>query len=477
MASLTEAWRRVREAFVDARRFLRTGLWERDYTRHHGPQWLLLRQLQVVALAVRGMRQARIHLQAAYLTVITLLSIVPSLAVIFSVFEAFGGIRDIRQRLREFIYENIAVGAQGDFTHWLDKLLSNIHGAAIGGIGFAILVFAAVRLLVAMEQTFNQLWGVRSSRSLHARFVIYWVLLTLGPLVLASSLTGTAALQGWISKRLVFPGSALIFGFVPALLVVAALTFLYVIIPNTRVRVKHALVGAVVAGAFLEGAKLGYAWIARHLFAYNALYGSLGAIPVFIIWVNIAWLLVLLGCLITFANQNVRTLRQELRAGEASEAFRELVAVRLVLDVSGAFVGGQPPPEPADLASRAEVPVRLVQDLLGVLTDAGLLREATPDSDRVEGYVPARIPEDITLEDVVSALRDRRGVSLETTEDEAQAALRSLLARGEAASDEVLRAHDYLTLARRFSSEQGGPLRAVEDGAPAPEDVRGGGPQ
>lgn len=454
VTSLPSAFGRVRDAVKRGHHFLTTGLWERDYTQHRGPHWLLLRELQVVMLAVRGMRETRIQLQAGSLTLITLLSVVPSLAVVFSVFEAFGGLQDVRQRLREFIYQNIAVGAQEEFTGWIDQLLGKFHGTAFGGIGFAILVFAAIRLMMAMDQAFNEVWGVRRPRPLHTRFVIYWVLLTVGPLALATSLAGTAALQGWISRRLVFPGSALLFSLAPATFTIAALVLLYLVIPNTSVRFRHALVGGVVAGVLIEVAKLGYTWVAKNLFAYNALYGSLGAIPVFIIWVNIAWLLVLLGCLVTFANQNVRTLRFEQRAGEANEAVRERVAARLAFEVALAFVEGRPPPDAGALAARTRAPVRLVQDTLQTLTEGNLVREATPTATESPGYLPAHLLEDTTLQDVVEAVRARRGVGLETTDDAVQAELEALLGEGESAEHAILRRRDLLSLARRFATAQ-----------------------
>ena len=176
-----------------------------------------MRQLQVLVLVAKGMREDAVQLRAAFLSIITLLSIIPFLAVIFSVFTAAGGLGDLRHALQAFIYENIAVGSESELVHSIDRLVTPVNSGTLGGIGWVILVFASVRLVASIEVTFNSIWGVRRSRSLLARFVVYWTLLTLGPLVLAASLAGSAALRGWIGDG-VLPGLAVVFRVVPLLI-------------------------------------------------------------------------------------------------------------------------------------------------------------------------------------------------------------------------------------------------------------------
>ena len=444
--SLTE---RVRATFGRLREFLTHGLWERDFSQQRGVQWFLVRQLQVLVLVAKGMREDAVQLRAAFLSMITLLSIIPFLAVIFSVFTAAGGLGDLRHALQAFIYENIAVGSESELVHWIDRLVTQVNSGTLGGIGSVILVFASVRLVASIEVTFNSIWGVRRSRSLLARFVVYWTLLTLGPLVLAASLAGSAALRGWIGDG-VLPGLAVVFRVVPLILTVGAFTLLYMVIPGTDVKLRHALVGGTVAALLFEVAKLTYAFVAGNLLHYNLIYGSLGAIPIFMLWVYITWLIVLFGCEITFANQNVSTLRHEERALEASEYFRERLAARLMLDVALAFHRGDPPPTAAALSQGTQVSVRLVNEVLRHLGAADLIREASHEGSKDPGFLPARLLSQVTVADVVQALRARRGVDLELADDGRGREIARILGEGEVAAGVVYGRVDYLTLAEHL---------------------------
>lgn len=451
---------RVRKALSAVRTFFTVGVWERDYSKHRGLSWFFVRQLQVFVLVAKGMVEDRVQLRAAFLSLVTLLSIVPLLAVVFSVFQASGGLAGLRHQLQQFIYDNMAVGSREDVVQWVDRLVTHVNGGALGGIGSAVLVVASVRLVAAMEATFNFIWGVRRARSMLTRFVIYWCLLTLGPLALGASLAGTASLKGWLHGG-VGPGSAILVTGVPILLTIAAFTLLYMVIPSTEVKLKHALVGGIVAGLLFEVAKQGYAWLATNLFRYNLIYGSLGAIPVFILWVYIGWMLVLFGCELTFANQNVSTLRHEERALSASERFRELLATRLVLAVALDFHRGAGPPTAAELSQRTEVSVRLVHEVVRALVSSGLLREASLESSKDPGLLPGRMLSRITVGDVIGALREVRGIDLDMTHDEEHAVLVELLGDAEAAASKVYGRVDYQGLAERFG-EGGAEAPATE---------------
>jgi membrane protein len=450
MARDSRLARRGRVVFLRMDRFLRRGIWESDYRRHRGPSWFLVRQLQVILLAVKGMKEDEVRLRSASLSLITLLSVVPFLAVIFWVFQALGGVEDLRSRVEPFIYENLAVGAQEEAIAWLNQFIAQIHTGAVGGIGTGILLISAIGLLASMEESFNRVWAVPRGRPLLGRFVIYWCLLTVGPLVLAASLGGTAALQGWLplGERFAAPALALL----PTTITIGAFTLLYMVIPHTQVRLRHALVGGITAGLLFEIAKLAYAWIAGHLFQHHAIYGSLGAVPVFIIWVNITWLIVLFGCELTFANQNVGTLRHEERARAANQQVRELVACRLVLEIAIDFYRGVFPPSASVLSARLDAPVRLVRGVLESLRAGGLVLEAS-GSRADAGFVPARELARITVGDVIWAMRMRQTGPFDLPADERQTFLRGLLGRADEAAGGVYGESDYLELSRRFVEE------------------------
>lgn len=452
MASTKELLAQVRRGVGTVREFFDRGVWETDYSQHRGVVWFLVRQLQVLLLVVKGVREDQMRIRAASLSLITLLSIVPFLAVVFWIFQAVGGLHQFRARIQGFIFENIAVGSQEQFAQFVDGMVADIHGGAVGGLGTVVLLWASVRLMAAMEESFNSLWGVRRSRPLLGRFVIYWCLLTIGPLLLAASLAGSSWFQTWLEGRAPVLLVQLL-DLVPITITIFTFTLLYMVVPNTRVKFRHALIGGFTAGVLFEVAKWGYALVAANLFRYNALYGSLGAIPVFIIWVNIGWTLVLLGCEITFANQSVGALRHEQHATEASQRFRELLAVRLVLEIAVDLFKGQPPPSAPELSKRLSVPVRLVYDVLEVVLQIGLVREANNPPDD-PGYVPGRVLEQLSISDVLMALREQKGLEIEMANDDARAYLKELLSEAESAAEGIYGGIDYLTLAKRFAGSK-----------------------
>lgn len=443
--------RRATDALTRVAGFLRRGVWDVDYREHTGLRQLLVRQLQVVLLAIKGTREDEVRLRAASLSLITLLSVVPFLAVVFFVFQAFGGIEDLRARVEPFIYENLAVGAQEEAIAWINRFIDQIHTGAVGGIGTGILIIAAIGLLGSMEEAFNRVWGVRRGRPWLNRFVIYWCLLTVGPILLAASLAGTAAVTGWLPFH--SSVSSAVLRLLPIGVTIGAFTLFYTVVPNTRVSIKHALMGGLTAGVLFELAKHAYAWVAGNLFQHHAIYGSLGSVPVFIIWVNITWIIILFGCELTYANQNVGTLRHEERARGASQQFREILASRLMLEIAIDFFRGAGPPGVARLSERLDAPVRLVRTVLSSLIAGDLILEAT-DKSNDTGFVPARVISQISLQDVIWAMRMRNTGSLDVSDDERQAILCDLLGDADEAASQVYGTCNYLELARRFVDER-----------------------
>jgi len=414
---------------------LNVSLWQTDHAQG-GALSFGLRQAQVILLVAKGTREDKVFVRAASLALVTLLSVVPFLAVVFSIVQAVGGLSHLRESLMSYIYENLAVGSDSRLISWLNGLITNIHGGAIGGVGIVVLLWASFRLLIATEAAFDEIWGVRRKRSLLHRLVVYWSLLTLGPVMLGLSLVSTATLRGWLGEGQL-AGLARLLNLVPACLSIGGLGLLYLVLPNTRVKLRHAMLGGLVAGLLFELAKWGYAWVATNLFSYNAIYGSLGVIPVFIIWVNIAWLIILFGCELSFANQNVRTLRLERQARNATPRTRELLASRLMLEVARAFASGKTPPTADECAQCLGAPVRLSRELLDLLRQAELCREAKLGLADA-GWLPARALNKIKVSDVVEAVRSQGGEEFELSNGPGSAALKNLQEKAESVAGETL---------------------------------------
>jgi membrane protein len=429
----------AREGFlVDAaapfdRRMSAPGLWRSQVSRawrrtvwesppHASPPSALLRRhLRAWDTAVRSFGPDRITLRANALTFRTLLSLAPSLAVAFSVFKAFGGLAGAERALQRRILQNLAPGAAADVMEYVDTFLGRIASGAVSGVGVLVLAFTVVTLLTAVERSFNALWQVARTRVLFDRVVVYWAMVTVGPVLfgLSFALTSAARTSGamtGLAARVPAAGAAAwtFLQLAPWLITCAAMTALYIIVPNTAVRWRAALGGGVVAGTLWELAKGAFTWASSNLFRYDAIYGSFAALFVLLLWIQLAWVLVLLGAKVSYALQHERALAAGRGARRITGAEREALALRCTLEVARAFLDGRRGPTAEDLsAGTRELAVK--KEVLNPLVTAGLLVEIREDeaSGRArardaadqERYLPGRDPRRTTLKDIIDVIR------------------------------------------------------------------------
>src|SRR5512138_2798293 len=203
-----------------------------------------------VQLALRMLGGEAVQLRAMALTYISLFALVPGLVVAFSVVQAFTGMQRISERLHEFLFENLAVGARATIEPYLDRFIQNTHITSAGLVGGALLVWSSVSLFQNVDRALNDIWGVRRRRSVAQQATIYWLAMTLGPLLLAGSvMLGHSTRAALAGSGVGFLGPA-----AGALLTCASFSLLYLVVPNTKVRPRNAAAGGLVAGLAWEAA-------------------------------------------------------------------------------------------------------------------------------------------------------------------------------------------------------------------------------
>lgn len=389
---------------------------------------LVARSLRTVVVIASGLRSEPITLRAGALTFLTVLSIVPFLTVMFSLLQAVYGTQDVRNELQRYILENLAIGSHESVAKYLNQYVARARGAALGGLGSLILLASSISLLANVESAFNHIFKAPRPRPFALRFGIYWCLLTLGPILVALSLSGTALLasSSWVSStggfgRMFVRG--LTFAFSYGLFALA-----YFVLPAVPVKRRAAVMGALVAGTAWELAKqLGV--LITSSAQQDAIYGSLSALPAFLLWVYICWLIVLFGARVAYAAQAVdleapdRFLRQPVA--------RELLAAQVLCTVGRRFERSEAPPAASGLADELATTEGAVTDVLGALRAAGLVRE-TADG----GWLPARPTAHLRLVDARRALRG--ALPATSAADPAQRALLELWAQAEAAAGQPL---------------------------------------
>ncbi|HCF59174.1 MAG TPA: ribonuclease BN [Myxococcales bacterium] len=356
-------------------------------------RWIL--ETGTVARAVvLGFRGEKIALRASALTYISILSLVPLLAVAFAIVRALGQ-ESLRASVHDFIFTNLAPGTAEDVGRYLDEFIARASSSAMGGVGGVFLLFSAVTLLHNIESSLNEIWGVKRPRPLLQRVLIYWCVLSLGPLGLGFSLGAGATMRAMVERSVQVPPGLMML--VPLSVTVVVFTFLYVAAPNARVRFRTGLVSAIVAGGAWELAKWGYTLYAARSIRYSAIYGSLGAIPLFLLWVYLSWLILLFGARLAFALQHAATgtpVDPRLRDARA----RELLCAQVAVGAARDFLAGGEPPTAKKLARELKIDVAYVREAIRSLRDGGLLAET-----RGGGVVPARPPEQMSLLDVARA--------------------------------------------------------------------------
>lgn len=397
----------MKQSMEKVRQFLIRRLWSIDPRELSLARRSVLRVGQVSSLVVRDFFRDQCMLQASALTYTTLLSLVPLLALMFAILKGFG----VQDFLEPLILEGLAVGSESIVTEIM-TYIDNTNFGRLGAVGLVLLLVTALTLLVNIETAFNHIWGVQKNRTLVRCFTDYLSVVVVGPLLLFAAISITTSLRNQeLVLRLLeteYLGDAVLVGFalLPFVAMWAAFTFLYIFMTNTKVRFGAALVGGIFGGTLWQLLQWIYVSSQVGVTRYNAIYGTMAALPIFMVWVYVSWLCVLLGLELSHAWQNLRTLRQEAAMGEVSYASREFVTLALLLLIAEDFYRGLRPRSREDLAEELDLPPRLTQRALSDLVRLGFLNEVRDETHEGELYQPGREPETLSLAMVVQALRE-----------------------------------------------------------------------
>lgn len=255
--------------------------------------------------------------RAGSLAYTTLLSLVPLMTVVFAILSAFPIADRFSEMVQDFIFRNF-MPASGEVVH--RYLLEFSHKASrLSGVGFLVLLLVAIMLMSTIDNTFNRIWDVRRKRRPLNKFLVYWAVLSMGPLLVGASVLATSYLISlpMISEATSTGMGRILLAWVPSLTSGIAFTLLYWLVPNRPVRLRHAMAGGVLAAVLFEYSKQAFAWYVTTFPTYEAIYGALAAIPIFLLWIYLSWLVVLLGAEFTYT---LGTWRQVIRHGESPAA-------------------------------------------------------------------------------------------------------------------------------------------------------------
>ena len=284
----------------------------------------------------------------------------------------------------------------------LNMASESANPRALGLMGLAFILTAVFGLMRNIESSFNSIWGLRSTRSWYRMFSDYMMITLLLPFVVMGVIGLTAALSSdTVSDSLGV--LAYCARGIQYLVIWFAFTTLYAIVPNTKVKWRYAILGGFVAGTLWLLLSMGYFGLQYGLARNSVVYSGFALFPFLLIWIYFSWVILLFGGELTYAYQNERTFSMERHAAGASQAYREALALRAMVEIGRRFDAGMPGLAPSEAAEEWKVPMRLLNETLDQLDEAGLVQRCATEP---VSYAPARSIDKITIGHVVAALRE-----------------------------------------------------------------------
>ena len=393
--------------------FLKADIWRIRASTLSNRKSFWIRQLRIILLAIRGFAEDKCQLRASALTFYSLLSVVPVVAMAFGISKGFGFEGILEKQIVEGLPGQEEVAQQ--IVGFANSFLENTKGGLIAGVSIGVLFWTVIKVLGNIENSFNEIWGIKKARTLGRKFSDYLSIMMICPVLFIMSSSVTVLITSQVTllvDKLAFlgpVGTLIIFSLrvLPYAVIWIMFTFAYVFLPNTKVNLKSGLIAGIIAGTIYQLVQLAYITFQIGVSKFGAIYGSFAALPLFLIWLQVSWLVVLFGAEVSFAEQNVDTYEFEADSLKASNSFKKLLALNISQICVKKFCLGEKPLTATEFSHDLEIPIRLVNQVLFDLTEAGVLSEAKKGD--VIAYQPARDVDHLTTQNVIEYL-DRKGI-------------------------------------------------------------------
>lgn len=337
--------------------------------------------IKTIYLCINRFTKDRIANKAAALTYSTLLAIVPILAILFAIARGFG--------FDNLMESQIVSGFGGPtettevILQFVNSYLSQTKSGVFIGVGLIMLLWTVLNLINNMEITFNRIWQVQKARSMYRKITDYFSMLLLMPILIVVS-GGLSIFMSTMVKNiedftLLAPVGKFMIRLIPFVLAWCMFTALYVFMPNTKVKLKHALISGILAGTAHQAFQFLYIgsqlWVSR----YNAIYGSFAALPMFLLWLQISWTICLFGAELTYAGQNIRNFSFDKDTRNISRRYHDFVSILITSLIAKRFEQNLKPYTAEELSEECQIPIRLTRNILYELQEINLLHEVAND--------------------------------------------------------------------------------------------------
>ena len=370
-----------------------------------------VRQFKVFIFTAQGFGQHGILVRSAALTFYTLMSIVPVAALVFGIAKGFG----LETRLNEYLYNQFP-----QYTVVIDQVIAfanamllRTKGGLIASVGLVVLFWAVLKVFGNIESAFNNIWEVRRSRSYARKFSDYTTVIVVTPILWIISSSIGLQIQKHLMHLTSSPVVSVFLGLASLVMIWLMFAFVYLVMPNTKVKLRSAVSAGVIAGTIFQLFQIAYIFIQSRLTSYNAIYGSFAAVPLFLIWLQSSWQIVLFGAELSFAYQNIRKFEFEKIAKEMSYEYRKKALLVVMHQIIAHFLARDGAVSSETVAQDLNLPVRIVRDAVFDLEKAGLIVSTVSKEDKVNLYVPARDVHTLRVCDVIQQVEASGMASLD----------------------------------------------------------------
>ena len=371
--------------------FLLEDIWRVTDDEVSKKRGMIYNAIKIVTLSIKEFTERRIVNKASALTYNTLLAIIPILAILFAIARGFGFANLLEDQFRSGL-EGQALTAE-TILSFIDSYLSHAKSGIFIGVGLIMLFYTVLLLTYNMERTFNSIWQVKKPRSLYRKMTDYFSMLLLLPLLILLS-SGISIFMSTFLKNieefaLLAPIVKFLVRLTPFVLTWGMFTALYIFMPNTKVKIKYAILPGILAGSAFQAFQYLYIgsqiWVSR----YNAIYGSFAAIPMFLLWTQISWSICLYGAQLCYVAQNLRNFSFSKETENISRRYHDYLCILIMSLICKRFQTDQPPYTAESLSDEHKIPIRLTTTILYELQDLHMIYETPTEDDEEMAYLPS----------------------------------------------------------------------------------------
>jgi membrane protein len=390
--------------------FLKEGIWSIRINEYHPHKAFWIKSLRIFALALRGLNEDKIQLRASALTLYSLLSVVPVLAMGFGIAKGFNVDKYLEQELMDNLSEYSDM--VNKLISFAQSMLQRTQGGLVAGIGLAVLFYTVMKVFSNIESSFNDIWQVKKGRSYARKFSDYLSMMLVSPILIVTASATNVFIYNTLSiirkqGHILGLVSPLLFGLLkilPYVLIITLFVLMYVIMPNTKVRFKPALIAGIIAGSVFQITQWGYIYFQVGVSSYNAIYGGFAAIPLFIVWLQISWLIILFGAKVAFATQNIEMYEFENETTHMSDYSRRIMGLVVSHRIIKGFQFGLKPLTSSELSFELKVPIRMMKSILTDLVQCRILSEVITSKPNVTAYQPGQYIDRFTIKYIMDQI-------------------------------------------------------------------------